>query len=519
MSHYPTPIDVRSDDRSVRTPLDSAALATLSGQGALDGDLPPSEINPTLLDADALKVLRHLRRNGHQAYLVGGCVRDLLLGRRPKDFDVATSANPEEVRATFRNCRLIGRRFRLAHVYFKGQKIIEVSTFRKNPVEEVLAEDPSAEAGDLLISEDNVFGTDEEDARRRDFTVNGLFYDVGLGEVIDYVNGRIDLETRTMRTIGTPEIRLREDPVRLLRAIRFAAKLDFQIEKETWGAMQRQVGELARCAPARVLEETLRLLRSGASRRAVELLREVGALPILLPSVALFLERASEDEAGKLLGVLGAMDERILAGLPTDDSLLLAALLLRIVRLDTGGKGDAPIAEDNGGPSPLAAIEPVLAELTRTARLPRRIAEGARLLLLSQSALLGERRRRGSPTRFMRSPHFGDALVLMAANVKASGEGAAALERWKQRDAELNASQPRSEPVVAATQDAATGFPPGAKGGRDRQVSASGRRPGAELDGRSAMPAPASETALHRASAPGDVRNAEAFSFESSGLL
>src|ERR1700691_805159 len=137
------------------------------------------EIPPSRLDPEALQVLRHLRRNGHQAYLVGGCVRDLLLGRKPKDFDIATSASPEQVRATFRNCRLIGRRFRLAHIYFKGQKIIEVATFRKNPVEEVLAEDPTAVDTDLLISEDNVFGTAEEDARRRDFTINGLFYDVG----------------------------------------------------------------------------------------------------------------------------------------------------------------------------------------------------------------------------------------------------------------------------------------------------------------------------------------------------
>ena len=422
------PIDARTDEALIATPLDSASPA----DPALAA--PPPEIDPASLDMDALKVLRHLRRNGHQAYLVGGCVRDLLLGRRPKDFDVATSAHPEEVRATFRNCRLIGRRFRLAHVYFKGQKIIEVSTFRKNPVEEVLAEDPSAVDSDLLISEDNVFGTAEEDARRRDFTVNGLFYDVGLGEVIDYVSGRGDLEARTIRTIGTSEIRLREDPVRLLRAVRFAAKLDFQIDPETWAAMQRYVGELARCAPARVFEETLRLLRSGASRRALQLLRDVGALPILLPSVATHLEAAAPLEAERLFGVLGAMDERILAGLPTDDSLLLAALLLRIVRV-------TPEADDSKA-SPISSIEPVIAELTRTARLPRRIAESAKLLLLAQSALLGERRRRGSPTRFVRSPRFSDALILMAANVQATGEGAEALARWRAREAELKGGQP-----------------------------------------------------------------------------
>src|SRR5690606_17514971 len=178
------------------------------------------------LDPDALGVIHRLRSFGHQAYLVGGCVRDLLLGRQPKDFDVATSAHPGEIRAIFRNCRLIGRRFRLAHVYFPGGKVIETATFRTNPNGE-------SESEDLLITRDNAFGTVEEDARRRDFTVNGLFYDVVLGKVLDYVGGRADLERRLLRTIGDPDVRIQEDPVRLLRAVRFAAKLGFEIEEKT----------------------------------------------------------------------------------------------------------------------------------------------------------------------------------------------------------------------------------------------------------------------------------------------
>src|SRR5215468_4678945 len=174
------------------------------------------DIEPLKLDPDALKVVNRLLQYGHQAYLVGGCVRDLLAGRTPKDFDVATSAVPSEVRGIFRNCRLIGRRFRLAHVYFKGGKIVEVSTFRANPSE---LEDPAEpgsegeEKDDLLISDDNVFGTAEQDARRRDFTINGLFYDVAEGQVIDFVGGLRDLRLRDVRTIGDPEIRMREDPV------------------------------------------------------------------------------------------------------------------------------------------------------------------------------------------------------------------------------------------------------------------------------------------------------------------
>ncbi len=394
--------------------------------GAVEPEPLAPEIDPAKLDQDGLKVLRHLRRNGHQAYFVGGCVRDLLLERRPKDFDVATSASPEEVRRTFRNCRLIGRRFRLAHVYFHGHKVIEVATFRKNPVEEVLSESPQAAEGDLLISEDNVFGTAEEDARRRDFTINGLFYDVTLGEVIDFVGGRADLEARVIRTIGPPDIRIREDPVRILRAIRFCAKLELAIEPATLAAMKANVTELSRCSPARVFEEILRLLRSGASRRAVEIMREIGALAILLPSVDAFLASAPPEEMQRFYGLLEFVDERLRAGLVTPDSVLLGALLLRIVR--------ASPEKD----SALNAIEPLLTELVRVARLPRRIAEGTRLLVLSQGALLGERRRRGSPTRFMRSPHFDEALLLMEANAKASGEGEAALQRWKERRAAMS---------------------------------------------------------------------------------
>src|SRR4029077_12735026 len=183
------------------------------------------------IDSTAQKVVRRLTRNGFSAYLVGGCVRDLLLGRKPKDFDVATSATPPEIKALFRNCRIIGRRFRLAHIFF-GPKIIETSTFRANPREVEIVEGESAEATpelsepELLIRRDNVFGTAEEDARRRDFTINGLFYDLDADRVIDYVEGLPDLERRTVRTIGDPDIRFREDPVRILRAIKFAARLD-----------------------------------------------------------------------------------------------------------------------------------------------------------------------------------------------------------------------------------------------------------------------------------------------------
>lgn len=234
------------------------------------------------IDPDADRVVRKLARHGYKAYLVGGCVRDLLVGRAPKDFDVATSATPNEIRATFRNCRIIGRRFRLAHVFF-GSKIIETSTFRANPRDE-------DDRQDLLIRRDNVFGNETEDALRRDFTINGLFYDVEKEQVIDHVGGLRDLEARLVRTIGDPDIRFQEDPVRMLRALKFAARLDFSLEPATYRSLLRWRGEISKCAPPRVLEEIYRLLRGGAARRSFELLVETGTLAVMSPHLAGLLQ-------------------------------------------------------------------------------------------------------------------------------------------------------------------------------------------------------------------------------------
>jgi poly(A) polymerase len=233
------------------------------------------------IDADADRTVRKLTRAGFKAYLVGGCVRDLLVGRTPKDFDVATSATPNEIKATFRNSRIIGRRFRLAHVFF-GAKIIETATFRANPRDD--------DDHDLLIRRDNVFGTESEDAKRRDFTINGLFYDVEREEVIDHVGGLADLDAKLVRTIGDPDIRFQEDPVRMLRAIKFAARLDFGFEPATWRALLRWRSEISKCAPPRLLEEVHRLLRGGAARRSFELLVETGVLAVLSPYLAGLME-------------------------------------------------------------------------------------------------------------------------------------------------------------------------------------------------------------------------------------
>jgi len=246
---------------------------------AAEDTLGLSPISTGMIDMDALKVVRRLQRFGHKAYLVGGCVRDLLLDLLPKDFDVATSATPDEVRKIFRNCRIIGRRFRLAHIYFQG-KIIETSTFRAPP-----EMDPEAEGEERIIWRDNIFGTAEEDAFRRDFTMNGLFYYPLAREVIDFVGGQQDLKKRRVKTIGDPRLRFQEDPVRILRAIKFAARLKLAIEPTTLEAMVEFRGMIAKCSVSRVLEELYRLMETGNAKPSFQLMHRTGVLAVLLPEI------------------------------------------------------------------------------------------------------------------------------------------------------------------------------------------------------------------------------------------
>jgi poly(A) polymerase len=243
------------------------------------------------IDADALKVLYRLRQFSHTAYLVGGSVRDLLLARRPKDFDIGTSAHPAQVKKLFRNCWIIGRRFRLAHVKF-GQKVIEVATFRRQVAagEEVVqdgvpAPDPSTPEGERLIHHDNTFGTPEEDAFRRDFTINALFYDIATFSIIDYVGGLEDLHERVVRSIGDPDVRLLEDPVRMLRAVALSARLDFSIEPQLLASIRRHRHEIAKSAPPRMLEEYYKILRAGSSEKAFRGLADVGLLEPISPEL------------------------------------------------------------------------------------------------------------------------------------------------------------------------------------------------------------------------------------------
>lgn len=247
------------------------------------------EIDPALIDPDALYVLQKLTNAGHLAYLVGGSVRDLILKKVPKDFDISTSAKPEEVKHLFnRSCLLIGRRFRLAHIRFK-HKIIEVSTFRSGDNE-----------GDLIL-QDNQWGTPEEDVLRRDFTINGLYYDAINQTVIDYVGGWEDIQHKVLRTIGKPTIRFKQDPVRMIRLLKFRARFGFEIDTESKKALLSCRKEIIKSAPARILEEIFRMLESGASATFFYLMTKGGMLELLFPSLTQFLHSPNGENVFRFL--------------------------------------------------------------------------------------------------------------------------------------------------------------------------------------------------------------------------
>jgi poly(A) polymerase len=362
------------------------------------------------VDPDAAKVVKRLTRHGHTAYLVGGGVRDLLLGQKPKDFDVATSARPHEVRALFRNCRVIGRRFRLAHVLFSGGKIIEVATFRRDPREDdgggidmieegdsmrlVPVKKVDSEA-DLLIRHDNAFGEPHEDAIRRDFTINGLFYDFERDEVIDYVGGVSDVRARMVRTIGDPAIRFREDPIRILRAVKFCARLDLGIQPDLYDAMIDQRTTVSRASPPRTFEEILRLLRGGASHRSFYLLWDTGLLAVLVPELAAYI-----DDMGELADLvwrrLRVLDRLAADGRLPSDTILLSVLLMSPAEEYMEGEKD-----------PALAFDSFSEEMAMRFTVPRRIRERMRVLLSVQRRL-----REGKVGNIARREFFADAALL-----------------------------------------------------------------------------------------------------------
>src|SRR5450631_4214163 len=375
--------------------------------------IPRSEhpISRAEISPNALKVLYRLKEAGYQGFLVGGAVRDLLLGIRPKDFDVATNALPEEVRRLFRNCRLIGRRFRLAHVHF-GQEIIEVATFRaaaspereddedadaELDVEEASAEsdsdaaapaavpdDPAHRAFDTTgrILRDNIYGTIEEDVWRRDFAANGLYYNIEDFSIWDFVGGAADIHARRLKLIGDPETRYREDPVRMLRAVRFAAKLDFSIEAATEAPIRRLAYLLDGVPPARLFDECLKLFLTGFGTKAYGLLKQYGLFEHLFPLSAAAFALPPYAYAQEMLerGLINT-DERIAADKAVTPTFLFAVLLWGAVLRE--------LNERQAGPAPdlaqlMQACDTVLKAQQSRVAIPRRFAVPMREVLMLQ---------------------------------------------------------------------------------------------------------------------------------------
>ncbi len=392
-------------------------------------------ISRSQISDQALKVLYRLKEAGFQSFLVGGAVRDLLLGIKPKDFDIATDAHPEEVKALFRNCRLIGRRFHLAHVRF-GQEIIEVATFRAahTPVDE----DNSVDEGGLRVLDergrilrDNLYGTIDEDVWRRDFTANALYYNIHDFSVWDYVGGVEDARARVLKLIGDPETRYREDPVRMLRAVRFSAKLDFALHPETAEPIRRLASMLDGIPAARLFDEVCKLFLAGFAVRAFELLAYYGLLEHLLPSAAKvvkpLLEAPGTPEPHEVrllfLGLRGT-DERVRQEKPVTPTFLFAVLLWPAIKaahdqLDRGAMQETQ--------SWFIACDQVVAQQQRRVAIPKRFTTPMAELVAMQPRF--ERREGRRALRLLEHPRFRaayDFLLLRAA----AGEADPALAEW-----------------------------------------------------------------------------------------
>jgi poly(A) polymerase len=376
------------------------------------------------IDPDALKVLYRLRQADHVAYLVGGSVRDLLLGRRPKDFDVGTSAHPQQVKKLFRNCWIIGRRFRLAHVRFGPRKVIEVATFRRqiHAGEEIVqdgvpAPDPTTPEGERLIHHDNTFGTPEEDAFRRDFTINALFYDIATFSIIDYVNGLEDLRAGIIRSIGDPEVRFREDPVRMMRAVALGARLAFTLDPPVVDAIRLHRHEITKSAPPRILEEYYKILRGGYAEKTFRALASAGLLEPIAPE----LHEGAGDRLWRSLAALDAYRSRF-EEVPDafSNTILLGSLLVPLgfsavpPRRHAAGEGAGDRAAPPGsrlGNLPLARRD--VERLRQILGLQRRLRDTSAHPRVKQSIV-----RRGT---------FADALAWLEIH----GDAPELVEHWK----------------------------------------------------------------------------------------
>ena len=375
--------------------------------------LPRSEhsISRKQIDEDTLKVLYRLARSGFKAYLVGGGVRDLLLGRTPKDFDVGTDATPNQVKKLFRNCFLVGRRFRLAHVRFGRDQLVEVATFRRQATVDDLPENPE----DHFFFAENIFGTPQEDAFRRDFTINALFYDIESFAIIDYVGGLADLRERRLRVIGDPLVRFTEDPVRMLRALEFSARLDFTLDAAAREAIYLRAALIAEAAPARIREELMELFRHRVAAKVLASAQGLGLLPHLL---------AGYEGDEETFALLEQLDARTASGVAVDEPLALAVLFLSRFRRLCQGQEAATMTDVVR----LAGL--ILAPHCNYFHIAHGIRHQARELLVGFFRLSRGPGFRGE-RRFLQHPATPGALELLRLWAAANGAEQTLAERWQ----------------------------------------------------------------------------------------
>ena len=376
------------------------------------------EIPLAKIDPQAIVTVQRLVRFGFKTYLVGGCVRDLLLEKVPKDFDIVTEARPEDVRSIFRNSRIIGRRFRLVHLFFREGKIIEIATFRAQI-------EPKGEGEDLLIKRDNAYGNEQEDALRRDFTVNGLFYDPIAGKIIDYVGGKADIEARRLRMIGLPDVRLQEDPIRIIRAIRFMAKTGLTPDTSLYEQMIALKADIHKCAPPRVIEETFKLIRSGFSKVSLKLLKDAGLLEVLLPAIAAAVQESSELYE-TLLAYSEALDQQVRKE-QVSDAVVLAALASPMVER-ARANADQKISHQN------RAVSECLTAAIENLPITRRLSERLLQIWIAQRHFEPRektRRRRMKPETLASRAFFADALSLYEIRLAATKKTDPSLTKWR----------------------------------------------------------------------------------------
>ncbi|NBI42757.1 polynucleotide adenylyltransferase PcnB [[Haemophilus] felis] len=383
-------------------------------------------ISSRMISRNALSVVEKLQRNGFEAYIVGGCLRDILLGKNPKDFDVATNARPEQVQQLFqRQCRLVGRRFRLAHIMF-GRDIIEVATFRASHPDNLNNNQAKQNDAGMLLR-DNVYGSIEQDAERRDFTVNALYYDPQNNTLRDYFNGIDDLKAGKLRLIGDPVTRYQEDPVRMLRAIRFMAKLDMFLDKPTEQPI-KQYGYLLKSIPAaRLFDESLKLLQTGQGVKTYQLLREYGLFEQLFPTLSPFFTERSDSFAERMiLSVLNSTDERINDKLRVNPAFLFAAFFWYPLR------EKVEILKNEGGlnnyDAYALASNDILEGLCQTVAAPRRYTAVIRDIWFLQLQLL--KRTGNNPVRVMEQNKFRAAFDLLVMRAEIEGGDCIELSAW-----------------------------------------------------------------------------------------